>query len=355
MKKIGIVLAIIGLAIVGSACSLIPGSAAPKAEPKKADGGIFKSVDYGDHWLAVNTVSATEKLPASTLANTELVFLKFHPVTKDIIYLSASGKGIYKSTDDGETWAPTTLTSATFPSLTIDARNINVFYVIKGNTILKSIDNMATWFTTYVETRPGQKLVDIIVDPARPNTVYAASTTSVLKSTNYGNDWNLTNWKQPTITRLYQNTVNPDILYAITNKGIFKTTDGAVTWQDLAETLSAYTGASTIYWSSYDSKADTMVISTKYGVLRTTDGGAIWQEIFTLFEHKKITVKPVVFNQNTTSTVLMAINNVIQKTYDLGVTWSSLKSIPTTRKIHYLINDPNHPDTVFAGTMVPKQ
>jgi photosystem II stability/assembly factor-like uncharacterized protein len=356
MKKTVAIMSIAVLAIVASACSLIPGTdTTAKKAAVKADGGIFKSIDFGDHWKAVNSINVPTGQPAASLSNAEVVLLKFDPTNVDTLYASTNGNGIFKSIDDGETWTATTLKTGKYPALAIDARNTKVSYVISANTIIKSVDDMATWFTTYVETRPGQQLLDVIVDPKQPNIVYAASTSSILVSKNYGNDWDLSDWKTSALIHLYLSEKNDQILYAITAKGVSKSADGAKTWVDLSPNLSKFSGATTIYGSTFDPKTETLLISTKYGLLRSTDGGAAWQEILTLFEHKKITVKPVVYNTSNPSQVLMAINSVIQKTYDNGGTWSSLKSVPTTRIIHYLVTDPNHPDIVFAGTLRPTQ
>jgi|GEM_PF-1610558 photosystem II stability/assembly factor-like uncharacterized protein len=356
MKKILLVVSIISLAILASACSMIPGSSTTtKKTAPKADGGIFKSTDFGDHWKAVNTVNVTTGQPAANLSNIEVLFLKFDPINSKTIYVSASGSGMYKSIDDGETWTATTLKTGSYPALAIDTRNTKVFYTLKGNTVLKSVDDMATWFTSYVETRPGQSLLDLAIDTKQPNIVYAATTSSIIISKNYGNDWDLSEWKTTPISRLYMSEKNSQTIYVLTSKGISKSTDGAKTWVDLAPSLAKFTGATKIYWSIFDPKTEAMLISTKYGLLRSMDGGTTWQETLTLFEHKKITVKPVVYNAVNTNQVLMAIKTVIQKTYDNGSTWSSLKSIATSRRVHYLITDPSNPDTVFAGTLRPAQ
>ena len=58
-------------------------------------GGVFKSVDSGDTWSAVN----------SGLTNTTIYSLAIDPTNAQIIYAGTSGSGVFKSINGGTTWS----------------------------------------------------------------------------------------------------------------------------------------------------------------------------------------------------------------------------------------------------------
>jgi hypothetical protein len=124
-----------------------------------------------------------------------MLFVAFDPVDHQTAYLSMKGLGIFKTADGGNSWQNTPYAGSTYASLAIDHQNNDVIYVIRDNKIITSVDGLASSFETYVETRPKQTLVTVLADLVRSNIVYAATTTSLIKSTVYGNTWKLLKWR----------------------------------------------------------------------------------------------------------------------------------------------------------------
>jgi photosystem II stability/assembly factor-like uncharacterized protein len=307
------------------------------------DGGIFKSTDFGENW--------SQK--AQAIASADMRFVVFDPKDENVMYLSMNGAGIYKSVDKGDTWQGTPISTSTFQAMAIDNTNTNVIYVIKDNKIIKTVDGMNNWFDTYIEIRPGQTLVNVLTDPIKSNILYAATTTSLIKSTDYGNTWKLLNWSQPSIINIYQSKKNSSTLYALTDKGIFKTINGGVDWLDNNLGLSAFPSATTINWVDFDANTETMFIGTNTQILLSTDGATTWTEIPTLFEFGKVPIKAIIHNPADLNEVIFPYNNTILKTNNGGKTWKSLKSISTSRLITYLAVNPYQFDSIYAGTTLP--
>ena len=140
----------------------------------------------------------------------------------------------------------------------------------------------------------------IEVNPKRTNIVYASTLgpNSVLKSTDAGKTWSvadtgLTNPASPTaseelrVDALALDPRSPNVLYAGTGLGVFKTTDGARTWK-LASTGIDFGGdglAHRMYEGFIWAIAiDPQHTSTAYaaslaGVWKTKNGGATWKRV----------------------------------------------------------------------------
>jgi len=323
--------------LVLSGCTILT----PKKQP--ADGGIFKSTDFGENW--------SQK--AQAIANSDMRFILFDPQDENTAYVSFNGVGVYKTIDSGETWQSTTISTGTFQDLAIDHLNTNVVYAINGNKIIKSVDAMTTWFDIYVEVRPEQSLLNLLTDPYNSDILYASTTSSIIKSTDYGNSWKLLSWQNTKIKKLYQSYKNNDTLYAWTDKGLYKSTNGAIDWSEFNQGLTPFSAATSLNWIDFDPNTEIMYAATTNSILQSTNEGAIWKEIPTLFDFKKVSIRSIIHNPKNLNEIIFPYNNTLLKTDNGGKTWKSLKSIPTQRNITYLIVDPYHTDSIFSGTTLP--
>ncbi len=124
--------------------------------------------------------------------------------------------------------------------------NPNILYAGSNNSGLwKTIDAGVNWVCkTDVLRYPVLGVLDILIDPTNPNTLYIASGSragfgiGVLKSTDGGNTWNPTGLSftandQLNIEEIRMDPTNSNILYAITNTDLFRSTDAGATWTSL--------------------------------------------------------------------------------------------------------------------------
>jgi len=186
--------------------------------------GMFKSSDGGENWTAINNGLP----PASWIINTIAV----HPGNANVVYIGTYNDGIYRSSNGGTSWEAVNngLASTDIRSIAIDPVNPEVLYAGSGNGlgIFKSENGGDLWVESNIgfklicpsylgsfgngaegmdlesrgpvfspmdyQTIPWTKVLDIAIDPADPNNVYAADfSAGIHYSANAGESWALIN------------------------------------------------------------------------------------------------------------------------------------------------------------------
>lgn len=127
-----------------------------------------------------------------------------------------------------------------------DPTNPNIMYVCSPDGGLwKSINGGTSW-TTNTDFLPIIGCSDLVIDPTNTQTMYLATgnreydrnTIGILKSTDGGTSWNPTGVTIPAqngwqIRRLIMDPTDPQIMIAVLNVGVFRTTDGWTTYDIL--------------------------------------------------------------------------------------------------------------------------
>ncbi|MBK9257758.1 MAG: hypothetical protein IPM42_20050 [Saprospiraceae bacterium] len=188
--------------------------------------------------------------------------LAFHPSNANTVYAGTSGGGLWRTTNGGNSWSNLTpdLPCLGVSGIAIDPTNTNIIYLLTGDGDSDS---------------PGGGLVE--------GFGYMRLSIGVLKSTNGGSTWSKTgvfagaDYSNLISYRLTINPLNPQMLFACTNQGIFRTDNGGTTW-NLVEDRGVFFNlkfkpgsATTCYAVSLDGSTNRFFKSTDGGLTFTDD------------------------------------------------------------------------------------
>ena len=196
------------------------------------------------------------------------------PSLAGTIYIASASGGVFKTTDEGESWAPIfeNYPTASIGDIALAPSDPSIIWVgtgeanilrssMAGTGIYKSTDAGENF--TYMGLADTHHIARILVHPSKPNTVYVASAgheytfsedRGVYKTTNGGKTWHKSFFidEKTAVIDLAMDPEDPDILYAGTaqrlrfrwndpkegpQSGIYKTIDGGKTWNPLTNGL----------------------------------------------------------------------------------------------------------------------
>lgn len=169
----------------------------------------------------------------------------FHPTNNNIIWVGAPGGGVWKTTDGGNSWTTNFDQQSVLgiTSIVIHPTNPDIIYIATGdgnlnNTystgVLKSINGGLTWQTTGLNWTVNQTRIirKLIMDPDNPETLLAATSVGLFRTTNGGTNW--TNVVNLSFVDVIANP-NPstNIFYAATASVLYKSTDNGATFSSV--------------------------------------------------------------------------------------------------------------------------
>ena len=152
-----------------------------------ANQALFRTTNGGGNWIPVPGFSAA----------TQITQIVFDPGDPSIIYVTGKGaaSGVWRSDNGGETWYRKVvgMTNTQIKSLGITPQSGQTGILYAGNVeenggderIYKSTDRGENWSGTSAQTGA----VDIIVDPARQNLIYAATKNGLMRTVDAGGNW----------------------------------------------------------------------------------------------------------------------------------------------------------------------
>jgi photosystem II stability/assembly factor-like uncharacterized protein len=303
-------------------------------------GSVFKSIDGGVSWNAVN----------SGLRDPRVCALAIDPANPQTVYAGTRAGGVFKSLDGGASWNAVTTgpwAHAQVLSLVIDPANTRTVYV--GNTIgaYKSNDGGVTWNAINVGLPADTGVPRLAVDPSSTQTLFACTYHGLFRTTNGGTRWtHLTGF--PDTNGCGSIAIDParsETIYAVCYDETLKSSDGGTTWH----TVWARLGGRSMRTLVID-PVDTQTVyagcvrgyTLDAGVLKTTDGGTSWSAAGRGLSD--MVVQALAVDPTSTRTVY-AGGEGAYKTTDRGATWDAL----TDRGVGVLVVDPTNPLILYVG------
>lgn len=303
--------------------------------------GMWKSTNSGVNWVQIN----------SGLSNLILQCVAVSPTNANVVMCGSTNTGtnpgVYRSSDGGANWTRVvtgiTETNINIQALAIDPANPNIAYctVFDGatnsaNGLYKTTDAGATWVPSTNGIGTIKNFLAVAVNPLNPNVVYAGTSfdpltstgpSKVYKSVNGGNSWveisnglpslstdvkpirQISISRQDTSIVLIGQFINTDTL----GGGMYVTTNGGGLWQKrnsglpvavglLPRSCLVRPGSSTEFYVGLGNSTNTTI-----GVYRSTNQGISWQEFNGGLMVNTYTVRGLDMRAGTDSTLFAAV------------------------------------------------
>ncbi|GEA11413.1 sialidase family protein [Alteromonas sp. KUL49] len=289
--------------------------------------GVYKSLDGGQTWKNMGLEKSEH-----------ISDIIIHPTNPDIVWVSAQGplwtgggeRGLYKTTDGGETWNQVLTTEDEWTgvtSLLIDPRNPDRLYA-------------ATWsrqrlIGTYVGTGPGA---------------------GIHMSDDGGETWTELKTGLPTGNMgkigMAISPMNPDVIYATIETdnrggGFYRSADQGASWTKMSDEVGGGTGPHYYQEIFADQhQFDRVYIASNYSKV-SDDGGKTWTPIST--ERKHVDDHAMAFHPTDPDFVLIGSDGGIYMSHDRMEHWRFMANLPLTQ-FYKVAPDDGYPFyTVYAG------
>jgi photosystem II stability/assembly factor-like uncharacterized protein len=196
----------------------------------------------------------------------------------------------------------------------------------------------------------GVSISAIGIDPHDTRVVYAGSDKGVFKSRDGGVSWTSPGLSSPTgATALVVDPQNSDIVWAAAyndyNDGVFKSLNGGDSWTKVINLVGAWTIAvhpeNTSHLSVGAGYGD---VNATPGIVNSVDGGNSWHYT------SNFSIYTLVIDPENSNIIYAAGNGAFLKSTDGGEHWQA--PIPTWPfgYVVVLVVDPKNPRTLYAGT-----
>lgn len=231
------------------------------------------------------------------LKSGRLNFITISPTNTNVLWVGAPAGGLWKSTDGGTTWTTNTdnLAVTGCSDLAIDPLNPNIMYLATGDGnagdtrsigVLKSTDGGNTWNPTGLTSAVTSNFLirRLIIHPTNPQILIAATNSGIRRTTDGG----LT-WTTPITSNSYDlefQPGNPNIVYC-GGTAFRRSTDGGVTWTTISSGITT-TGVNRMAVAVTPANSNAVYVlasassnSGFYAFYRSTDAGITFSSMAT--------------------------------------------------------------------------
>jgi uncharacterized protein (TIGR03437 family) len=147
------------------------------------------------------------------------------------------GQALVVSFDSGASWRPANLSDPFIATLAVDPTDGFTVYAASGSTVYKTTDGGLRWIAHDVETFRGFGITLLAIDPQKPQTIYAAGQDrKIAKSDDGGITWKVLALPPPRFPNSTSvNTLDVDpfhsgVVYAASSQSTYVTYDGGDNW-----------------------------------------------------------------------------------------------------------------------------
>jgi photosystem II stability/assembly factor-like uncharacterized protein len=349
-----------------------------------ANGGVFRSTDFGQSWQPIFDAIGVPSIGALAVSPHDANVLYVGTGEANAAVDNYDGAGVFRTTDGGASWAHLGLTEVgRIGRIAIDPTNPSRVYVAAmgrqfstgaDRGLYRSTNAGFTWTKTlFVNDSTG--VCEVVVNPARPETLFAASWERIRRPTyrrvfgpgcgiwrsiDYGQTWTRLAAGLPApsnnvgriglaIARNQPSTVYAQIIAANgAGLGLYRSTDDGAAWtrRDQSNFVNQFGGFGWYFGDVAVNPADAdQVWALGVNYMRSTDGGATFSpNPGPHVDHHALWFSPVDPNR-----AYLGNDGGVFWSTNGGSTWNRPASLPITQFYAGTV-DPSNPSRLMGGT-----
>ena len=327
-----------------------------------ANGGIWRTTNAGENWEPLMDFENS-----SSMGQVEI-----DHQNPSIIYAATGedrggsygypGSGIYRSVDEGKTWAIIGLSNVgAFNAFKVHPLNSSLLFAGGANAnpgFYRSVNGGANWQRTFLYS-----VSDISINPKNQDEVFLASPgNGIFRSSDAGQTWTDCNVMQPAdygYIKIDQSISNPAILYALIEGSadklgyVYKSTNSGKDWTIIYESDVTFfngQGSYDIYISIHPTNPD-IVLAGGIDVFRTSDGGKKWENqtrVYTGGDNHP-DQQCAVFLPSNPDIVYAGNDGGMMKSEDAGITFTPINSQLAITQYHAFAIDQSQSKMSYGG------
>ncbi len=344
-----------------------------------ASGGVWKTTNAGTTWSPIFDGYGSYSIGC----------LAIDPEDRHVIWVGTGennsqrsvgyGDGLYKSIDGGRSFKKVGLeNSQHIGKILIDPRDSQVVYVASQGPLwnsggdrglYKTTDGGQTW-TCVLEISPDTGVTDIVFDPRDPDVLYAASYQrrrrvwtlidggpegAIYKSTDAGATWSKLRRGLPSgdVGRigLAVSPINPDVVYAIIEaqggaSGFYRSADAGMSWTK----RSSYISSSPQYYQEIIACPHVFdrVYSLDTYMHVTEDGGRTFDRLGERYKH--VDNHALIIDPEDPEHLLIGCDGGLYETWDRGRNYRYFGNLPLTQFYKIAVDNSEPFYYVYGGT-----
>lgn len=303
-------------------------------------GGVWKTTDAGRTWMPIFDSQPIASIGALAVSTSDPNVIYVGTGEADMRSDISFGNGMYKSTDAGQTWTYLGLhDTRQIGRVLIDPKNSDVVLVAalghgfgpnEERGVFRSSDGGRTW-TRVLSKDENTGAIDLAFDPDNSRTVYASL-------------WNV---RRPPYNA-YAPITGP-------GGGLYKSTDGGVTWRALSghglpESKLGRIGIDVVA-GKHGRRAYVLIdAGNASGLYRSDDAGDSWKLVST---EPRILSRGWYFGEvrsDPKNPDVVYVSNVsLYRSTDAGKTFKAIRGAPGGDDYHSLWIDPDDPRRMISG------
>lgn len=149
------------------------------------------------------------------------------------------------------------------------------------------------------------------------------------------------------LVSLTNDPVQPSTLYAVTSSGLMKSADSGANWTFIGESLPIEIPPSSIAVSSYNSK-ELYVGYDGLGIFKSGDGGNTWRAVNEGLPN--LYVRCIVISPKDPNLLYIGIQGGVALSTNGGKNWHMSSGLKRAINVNTIMIDPKNPQYLYAGT-----